>query len=93
MMKGKNIIEHMTEGRIKLIYKADNGVIIGASIIGNSATELIHELALAINNGLTIDNLKNTVHAHPTISEVIWNAALNGQPFDSTEDFMASTPH
>jgi len=89
-MNGKTIIEHMTEGRIKLIYKADDKVLVGASIIGKSATELIHELTLAVTHKLTIDDLKNTVHAHPTVAEGIWFAAMKGQSFNSTQEFMAS---
>lgn len=89
-MNGKTIIEHMTDGRIKLIYKADDKVLVGASIIGKSATEIIHEMALAITHGLTIDDLRNTVHAHPTVAEGIWFAAMKGMPFDSTHEFMAS---
>lgn len=92
MMNGKAIIEHSTEGRIKLIYKADDGVLLGASIIGKGATELIHELTLAVTHGLTINDLKNTVHAHPTLSEIVWFAVLKGQPFNSTQEFMASMP-
>jgi len=88
MMNGKTIIEHDTDGRIKLVYKAEDGVLIGASIIGKGATELIQELTLAVTHGLTINDLKNTVHAHPTVAEVIWFAALKGQPFNSTQEHM-----
>lgn len=91
-MNGKTVIEHTPEGRIKLIYKSDDGVLLGASIVGKGATELIHELTLAVTHGLTIDDLKNTVHAHPTLSESVWFAALKGQPFSSTQEFMASMP-
>lgn len=78
MMNGKAVINHSIEGRVKIIYKADDGIILGASIIGSSATELIHELTIAVTNKLTIDNFKNTVHAHPTLAEVIWFAASKG---------------
>ncbi|WP_066495123.1 dihydrolipoyl dehydrogenase [Abyssisolibacter fermentans] len=91
-MNGKTVIEHATEGRIKLIYKSDDGVVLGASIVGKGATELIHELTLAVTHGLTINDLKNTVHAHPTLSESVWFAVLKGQPFSSTQEFMASMP-
>ncbi|APC41384.1 dihydrolipoyl dehydrogenase [Clostridium estertheticum] len=78
MMNGKSIINHSIEGRVKIIYNPVDGVILGANIIGSGATELIHELTLAVTNKLTIDNLKNTVHAHPTLSEVLWFAASKG---------------
>lgn len=92
IMNGKTVIEHTPEGRIKLIYKSDDGVLVGASIVGKGATELIHELTLAVTHGLTIDDLKNTVHAHPTLSEIVWFAVLKGQPFSSTQECMASMP-
>ncbi|GAA0179957.1 dihydrolipoyl dehydrogenase [Clostridium sediminicola] len=92
IMNGKTVIEHTPEGRIKLIYKSDDGVLLGASIVGKGATELIHELTLAVTHGLTIDDLKNTVHAHPTLSEIVWFAVLKGQPFSSTQEFMANIP-
>ena len=78
MMNGKAIINHSIEGRVKIIYNPVDGVILGANIIGSGATELIHELTLAVTNKLTIDNLKNTVHAHPTLAEVLWFAASKG---------------
>ncbi|HIG0358544.1 TPA: dihydrolipoyl dehydrogenase [Clostridium sporogenes] len=90
MMNGKAIINHSIEGRVKIIYNSVDGVILGANIIGDSATELIHELTLAVTNKLTIDNFKNTVHAHPTLAEVIWFAAFKGQVFNSTQEFIDS---
>ena len=55
------------------------GEILGAHIIGNEATELIAELGLAINSELTAEDIENTIHAHPTLSESIHEAA--GQAF------------
>ncbi|MCK4778935.1 MAG: hypothetical protein KAT57_02045 [Candidatus Lokiarchaeota archaeon] len=45
--------------------------IIGASYIGIEASELIAELALAIKNGLTVHEISETIHCHPTLSEMV----------------------
>jgi len=89
-MSPKAIISQETEGRVKLIYRAGCGTLIGANLIGKASTEVIHELNLAVTCGLTVDELKNTVHAHPTMSESIWFALLKGQPFQSTAEWMTA---
>jgi len=53
-------------GLVKVIARADTGEIIGTHIFGNSASSLIHEAALAVENKLTVDQVARTVHAHPT---------------------------
>lgn len=62
------------EGLVKLIADA-NGHLVGAHILGAHAAELIHELALAIKLHATLDQLRHCVHAHPTLSEIVWQAA------------------
>ena len=59
------------EGFIKIISEESSGRVIGASIIGPKATELISVLTLAVSGALTVSQLKNTVFAHPTLSESI----------------------
>lgn len=88
-MGPKGIVDSATEGRLKLIYNGKDGTLLGANIVGQAATEVIHELNLAVTCGLTIEQLGNTVHAHPTMAEAIWFAVLKGTPFNSTDDFMA----
>jgi dihydrolipoamide dehydrogenase len=58
-----------TEGFIKVTCEADSGRILGASIIGPRATELISVLGLAISNNLTADQVSKTVFAHPSLAE------------------------
>lgn len=58
-------------GFAKIIVCADSGVILGASIIGMDATEIIHELIVAIEKEVTAKELKEMIHAHPTVSEII----------------------
>ncbi len=59
-----------TEGFLAVLCEKRTYKIIGASCIGVEASEIIAELALAIKNGLTIHNVSETIHSHPTISEM-----------------------
>lgn len=86
----KGMLDNATEGRLKLVYSAKDGILLGANIIGKAATEIIHELNLAVTCGLTIEQLRNTVHAHPTMAEAIWFAVLKGKPFNSTDEWIAA---
>ncbi|HEU4566343.1 MAG TPA: dihydrolipoyl dehydrogenase [Gemmatimonadaceae bacterium] len=66
-----------TEGFVKIIRDAKYGEILGAHIIGSHATELIHELAVARENEFTVEEVDLAVHAHPTLSEAVAEAALD----------------
>lgn len=67
---GMSYVIDEPEGFVKIISdKKEN--LLGASIIGPKATELIHVLALALHNRLTISQIHDTIFAHPTISEAI----------------------
>lgn len=63
------------DGFIKLITDARYGEILGAHMIGHGVTELLPELTLAQMNELTAEEIARNVHAHPTLSEVIMEAA------------------
>jgi dihydrolipoamide dehydrogenase len=65
------------EGFVKIIRDAKYGEILGAHIIGAHATELIHELAVARENEFTVEEVDLAIHAHPTLSEAIAEAALD----------------
>ena len=64
------------EGFVKLIADSKTGQLIGATIIGPSATELIAEVTLAITLGATATDVADTIHSHPTLSECVGEAAL-----------------
>ncbi len=64
-----------TAGFVKLIAVAKTGEILGAVCIGQHATDVIHEVALAMKNELTIDEIAELIHAHPTFSEAVGEAA------------------
>ena len=65
-----------TDGFVKLITSKPYGEILGAHIFGEDASELIHEVALAMRLEATAEDIISTVHAHPTMSEAIHEAAL-----------------
>jgi dihydrolipoamide dehydrogenase len=64
-----------TEGFAKIISDEKYGQILGAHIVGPSATELIGEIALGMSVEAAVENLMHTVHAHPTHSEAVMEAA------------------
>ncbi|MFH1655436.1 MAG: dihydrolipoyl dehydrogenase [Candidatus Omnitrophota bacterium] len=64
-----------TEGFVKIIVDSNSKEVIGASIIGPKATELISVFSLAIKSKLTISQIHDTIFAHPTLSEAIGEAA------------------
>ncbi len=66
-----------TDGFVKIIRDAKYGEILGAHIIGAHATELIHELAVARENEFTVEEVDLAIHAHPTLSEAVAEAALD----------------
>ena len=66
-----------TTGLVKIITDEKHGEIIGGHIIGLNASELISELLVSSINELTAHNLATTIHAHPTLSEAIMEAAAD----------------
>ncbi|MGB8341041.1 MAG: dihydrolipoyl dehydrogenase [Chthoniobacterales bacterium] len=68
-----------TDGFVKLIIGEPHGEILGAHIIGPEATEMIAELGLAMTLEATYEEIEATIHAHPTLSESVHEAA--GQAF------------
>ena len=74
---GKAQAVNHIDGFLKCIIDKKTRKIIGAHCIGAEATELIAELAVAITQGLQIDALAETIHAHPTLSELILETAEN----------------
>ena len=63
------------DGFLLILADKKTSKIIGASCIGTEAPELIAEIALAMKNGLTVHDIADTIHSHPTISEIVCEAA------------------
>jgi dihydrolipoamide dehydrogenase len=74
MASGKARAVGETDGFVKLLFGEPHGELIGAHIIGAEATELIAELGLAINMEATYEEIEETIHAHPTLSEAVHEA-------------------
>ena len=78
---GKALALGESLGLVKILAD-DQGVIVGASIMGPQASSLISELVLAVEKGLRAEDLARTVHAHPTLPEAVMEAAhgIDGRP-------------
>jgi dihydrolipoamide dehydrogenase len=73
---GRAIIEaKATAGFAKLVFDGEGGALVGAHLAGPRATDLIAEMALAIEMGATAEDLALTIHAHPTFAEAAMEAA------------------
>jgi len=66
-----------TEGFVKILRDKKYGEILGAHIVGAHASEMIHELAVARENEYTVEEIDLAIHAHPTMSEAVGEAALD----------------
>lgn len=74
---GKSVAVGETEGLVKLVFDAKYGDLLGAHIVGHDATEMIAEIGIAKNLDATYMEILKTVHAHPTVSESVMEAAGN----------------
>src|SRR5574341_555727 len=72
---GRAITMNATKGFIRMLSDKKTGVVIGAQIAGPGASDLISEFALAIENGLTTEDISMTVHPHPTLGEAIMDTS------------------
>ena len=66
-----------TEGFVKILRDKQYGEILGAHIVASHASEMIHELAVARENEYTVEEVELAIHAHPTMSEAVAEAALD----------------
>ena len=67
----KALAEMESDGLMKLIFRKDNGEVLGAHIYGLHAADLIQEVANAVSRRQSVIELSNEVHTHPTLSEVV----------------------
>ncbi|RJQ53688.1 MAG: dihydrolipoyl dehydrogenase [Actinobacteria bacterium] len=72
---GKALAEGEADGYVEVLAEAGGGKVLGANIIGPHATEIIHEIALAIRVGAKVDDVAWLAHAHPSVSEAVMEAA------------------
>ena len=74
---GRARASNETEGFVKIIRDKKYGEILGAHIVASHASEMIHELVVARENEYTVEEIDLAIHAHPTLSEAIAEAALD----------------
>lgn len=72
---GKAVATGDTEGMFKIVADKKTRKVLGAHLVGKSATELVAEMAAYMKMNATVDDVVDTIHAHPTISESIAEAA------------------
>ncbi|GAA0475153.1 dihydrolipoyl dehydrogenase (plasmid) [Halococcus dombrowskii] len=73
-------------GFVRIVAIKESGVLIGAQIVGPDASKIIAELSFAIEQGATLDDIAETIHIHPTLTEAVMEAAENamGQAIHTT---------
>jgi dihydrolipoamide dehydrogenase len=72
---GRALSLNDTDGFMKLVTRKEDGLVLGAQIAGPSASDMIAELGLAIEAGMTAEDIALTIHAHPTLGEITMEAA------------------
>ena len=77
---GKCLIEGTESGYVKLVTDQATGRILGAQMVCPRATDLVGELTLAIQKGITAGELATVIHPHPTFSEMLFGAAESLRP-------------
>ncbi|MDD5440170.1 MAG: dihydrolipoyl dehydrogenase [Candidatus Omnitrophica bacterium] len=82
---GKANAEGKTDGFVKIVFDGVSKQILGADIMGENASDLIAELTLAVTKKMTVDDVAETLHIHPTMSEAILEAChcAEGTPIHS----------
>jgi len=75
---GKALAEGDPDGLVQIYADASSDRIVGATAMGVHAVEIIHEVGVAMSDGLTLDDLGSIIHAHPTVSELMMDAAEQG---------------
>lgn len=78
MALGRALTMGTSDGHLKWVFRKDDHVIIGAEFVGREASNLIGEAALAVEKGLTLEDIAHTIHPHPTLTEGLHEAAELG---------------
>lgn len=72
---GRALSLNATEGFVRLISEKESGLLLGGQVAGVGASDLIAEIALAVEARMNVEDLSLTIHAHPTLSETIMDAS------------------
>ena len=72
---GRALGLNKTDGFVKVVARKEDGLVLGAQVAGNGASDIISELGLAVETGMTLEDIALTIHAHPTLGEIPMEAA------------------
>ena len=76
---GKALGEGEPDGLVQIYTDAKTDLILGATVMGAHAVEIIHEVAVAMSDGLSMAELGDIIYAHPTVSELVMDASQQGE--------------
>ncbi|MFD1599914.1 dihydrolipoyl dehydrogenase [Halobellus rarus] len=68
-----------SEGFVRIVADEESGIVLGGQLVGPNASELVAEVALAVEMSATLEDVAGTVHTHPTLAEAVMEAAENAQ--------------
>ena len=74
---GRAVAEGESIGMVKTLIDADTHKIMGVHIVGHGASDLLHQGVIAVKNSLTKEHFKETIYAHPTLSEAFYESIVN----------------
>ncbi len=74
-VNGRALALNAAEGSVTIVGDKESGLVLGAQIVGQEASNLIAEIGLAIEMGATLEDIALTIHAHPTLGEMTMEAA------------------
>ena len=74
---GRALTTGHTEGFVRVVADEERGFVLGGQIVGPEASELVAELALAVEMGATLEDVASTIHTHPTLAEATMEACEN----------------
>ena len=72
---GRALTLNEREGFVRVVADSESGFVLGGQVVGPEASELVAELALAVEMGATLEDIATTIHVHPTLSEAVHEAA------------------
>ncbi|GIO26013.1 dihydrolipoyl dehydrogenase [Ornithinibacillus bavariensis] len=72
---GRALSLNATDGFLKLVTRKEDGLVLGGQIAGPNASDMISEIGLAVESGMTAEDIALTIHAHPTLGEITMEAA------------------
>ena len=76
---GRSMVMNENTGLIRLVADRESGLILGCQIMAPRATDMIAEIAAVMAHGGTVESLSNVIHPHPTVSEIIAEAAHDAE--------------